>query len=364
MQARKESMEKERPYSTPEQLVEGLRSRASGARAQLTLLLEEPLARLLGELVRRLRLRQDRDTLVAQALHLVETDLRTRPVGHFGGMTWPAFRAALLLQVARLAAHPHGQPEAARGGPPPLPELSSYQGETLFLPSEQVGRYWFGGDWYAGEKAPDGSLWVLVADITGHGYYAYLLACGLPGVWRACWEGRGKAEEPAELLALMHELLADCLPEGVYVECTLARLGTSGEVVVAPAGGSRLLLRRKGEGCPNLHKLRGTWLGLCPPSPRDQQRWRLEDGDEFLLGSDGLFDQLSAHEEAEFMKCFAATSKADSLLQCLRRVLDRALKESPQKDDITVVALRRLGRATSVAASAPPSPHEAGDVPV
>jgi serine phosphatase RsbU (regulator of sigma subunit) len=351
-------------FAAPDQLVEALHSGAEGARSQLADLLRQPLERLLEELIARLQLRQSRDSLLVQALHLAETHLRTRPLQQYAGMSWQGFRAALLLQIARLASHPFGRREAGQPGCLALPESSSYHSETLYLPHEQVGRYWFGGDWFAGAEAADGSLWVLLADVTGHGYFAYLLACGLPGVWQLCWSRAGERMEPAEVLALMHGLLESCLPEGVFVECTLARLSADGMVVVAPAGGSRLLLRQRGNGCPHLHKLRGSWLGLRAPSPRDQRSWTLEDGDEILLGTDGAFDQLSFYEQAAIAKCFAAASSNGSLLHCLQEALQQALQQGPQHDDITAVVLQRRSRRPAGTTASSPSSREAEDVPM
>ena len=184
--------------------------------------------------------------------------------------------------------------------PPALPRSLGYESESYSLPYERVGDSWFSGDWFGGHEAADGSLWILVADITGHGYYAYLLASTLPGVWQRCWESA--PDTPAELLAAMHDLLEDCLPDGIYVECTLVRLHPDGEIVVAPAGGSRLLLRRGRQETPLLLKMRGTWLGLIRPSPDDQQTWTLEAGDELLLATDGLFDQLYEHSPIDVVQ--------------------------------------------------------------
>ena len=158
-----------------------------------------------------------------------------------------------------------------------------------------MGGFWYGGDWYGGRKAADGALWVIVADVTGHGYFAYLLASALPHVWEACWKTAPADVRPADLLHAMHDMLEACLPEGVYAECTLVRLDPNGEAVAVPAGGTRLFVRRRGA-APDLFKLRGAWLGLFPPSAADQKSWTLAEGDELLLGSDGAFDHL---EEAD-----------------------------------------------------------------
>jgi hypothetical protein len=341
-------------YATPRDLVEGLHDSAPGARGQLAEGLREPLARLMDELVSRHKLAQDRGRLTLHALHAAETYLRTRPREEFARLSWPAFRGALLLQVARLAFQPFGvapAPETFGGtGPAPLPESPAYQSQTFFLPHDRVGGFWFGGDWYGGRTAGDGALWVVVADVTGHGYFAYLLASVLPGVWEACWKAAAADVRPVGLLTAMHQLLESCLPDGVFVECTLARLTPDGEATLAPAGGTRFLLRRRG-GRPDLKKLRGAWLGLHAPHAEDQHTLTLADGDELLLGTDGAFDSLADHGGD-------VPSDAPSLLDAVRAVLREALRDGPQKDDITLVLLRRR----------PPLPGPGGrgpdDVPV
>ncbi len=330
--------------ATPRELVEALQHRSPGAREHLWQLLREPLGRLMDELRVRHGLDSDPERLTLHALHAAETWLRTRPAGSFAGTSWSAFRAGLLLYVAKLASLPFGQAPAAFSppGPQPLPASAAYHSETLFLPHQRVGKYWFGGDWFAGLEAGDGSLWVIVADITGHGYYAYLLAAALPGVWQACWN-TARPKEPADLLAAMHRLLEECLPEGVFVECTLARMGPEGGVVVAPAGGSRLLVRR-GRGRPDLVKLRGTWLGLDAPKAADQRTWVLEVGDELLLGTDGVFDHLADRGEEAVMEHLGESGQRGTLIEGVRRLLGQVLESGSQKDDITAVLLRRRPR--------------------
>jgi serine phosphatase RsbU (regulator of sigma subunit) len=342
--------------TTPSELVEALQLQGNGARRHLWQQLEAPLRRLMDQLTARHQINGDRERLATNALHAAETWLRTRPTGAFAGMTWGAFRAAVLLHVAKVAAQPFGRSSAGAAEPLPLPRSPLYDSETLFLPHDRVGDYFFGGDWYGGGEAGDGSLWVIVADITGHGYHAYLLASALPGVWQRCWETAPR--QPADLLAAMHHLVADCLPEGVYVECTLVRLAPEGEAVVAAAGGSRLILRR-GHGRPDLLKLRGAWLGLSAPSAAEQKTWTLQNDDELLLATDGVFDQLAVHDEGMVLEQLASAP----LLAGVRKMLDRALQRAPQADDITLVLLRRRPSPTPAAGSlATSTPGEAGHV--
>jgi serine phosphatase RsbU (regulator of sigma subunit) len=277
--------------------------------------------------------------LTRNALHAAETYLRTHPVEAFAGMSWSAFRGAVLLHLAKLASQPYGQQTPARTLPGQLPRSHRYHSEVFFLPFERVGDYWFSGDWFGGLEAADGSLWILVADITGHGYHAYLLASTLAGVWQRSWESAPAS--PVELLASMHDLLEDCLPEGVYVECTLVRLHPDGEVIAAPAGGSRLMFRCGRQAKPILVQLRGAWLGLLRPSSQEQQSWTLDSGDELLLATDGLYDQLHEPDSTNVVERLGQLQADTGLFERVRQLLDQALKRTPQKDDITMVLLRR-----------------------
>src|SRR5436190_88958 len=79
------------------------------------------------------------------------------------------------------------------------PESELYAARTFFRPYDRLGNHWFGGDWFAGRADKD-ALWVIVADVTGHGYFAYLLACGLPDIWARTWQALGRPDpHPAEV---------------------------------------------------------------------------------------------------------------------------------------------------------------------
>jgi serine phosphatase RsbU (regulator of sigma subunit) len=353
-------------YVTPRELIEALHERGSGARAELHALLQASFARLIEDLRSHYELKHASATLTRNALHAAETYLRTQPLEAFAGMSWSAFRAAVLLHLAKLASQPYGQSVPADRVPGQLPRSRRYHSEVLFLPYERVGDTWFSGDWFSGLEAADGSLWILIADITGHGYHAYLLASTLAGVWQHCWESAPTC--PSDMLASMHDLLEDCLPEGVYVEGTLVRLHPDGEVVAAPAGGSRIMLRRGRQNQPVLLQLRGAWLGLLRPSPHEQRTWTLQDGDELLLATDGLYDQLHEQGARSIVERLHPLGQKEGLFDHLRQLLEQELARSPQKDDITMVFLRRHERtteATTALTSADLSaPNETRDVSV
>jgi len=352
-------------YPTPADLVEALQQRGVDARPQLWQMVRDPLARLLEQLKSQKRLNLDSERLLLHALHLAETFLRTRPLREFRSLTWTAFRATVLLYVAKLAAQPYGEHMPARMGPAPLPVTSRYHSQTVFIPFDRIGNLCFGGDWYAGRQTQDGALWVLLADITGHGYYAYLLASSLPGLWQMLWRERTEGpQQPADLLADLHMLLEDCLPDGVYVEGTLVRLSPQGQATVVPAGGTRFLVRRSGASRPELVQLPGHWLGLSPPRPEDQHFLELGGGDEILLGTDGLFDQLAALSDAAWLDLLDTRSPNLPLFERVHDLLRRSLQQVPQQDDITALLLRRRPGAKVLPPVAPVARQGSDDVPV
>jgi len=329
-------------YRNPQDLAEGLHDRHPAARKALWKLLREPVARLMRDLVARNKLDHDPDIFAVHALHAIETSLRSRAAGSLAGVTWEAFRAAQLVQVARSSVLPHGAGRADGASPslPALPESPGYQSQTFFRPYSKIGGQFFGGDWYVGRRLPDGSLWVLLADVTGHGYFAYLLASALPSVWQHCWAAHpGAPPQPAELLAVMHELLTDSLPDGIYLEATLVRLAPGGEVTVVAAGGTRLL-HRSDDG-PELVKLRGAWLGLRAPTAGEQYTLRMGDGDELVLATDGVFDQLDGEGGHDAVR--AEWREGGSVFDVVCVLLERSLARSAQMDDITLVTLERQG---------------------
>src|SRR5262249_20183252 len=121
---------------------------------------------------------------------------------------------------------------------------------------------------------------------------------------------------------------------------------------VAPAGGSRILVR-SGGGPVAWHTLRGSWLGLVSPDPADQHTWVLSSGDELLLASDGLFDQIGypCGTSGPLPRVFADGKGSATLFDAVHQVLQEALQKHPQEDDITMITVRKVDTMASEAVS-------------
>lgn len=120
------------------------------------------------------------------------------------------------------------------------------------------------------------------------------------------------------------------------MEATLLHPGSDGITHVAPTGGTRMLVKRVGANRVDLIKLRSAWIGLIQPNPDDQFATLLNPGDELILATDGLHDQLDAIDHLDLSQI----NVSDGLLmEHIDQLLELALRDRPQKDDITVVGV-------------------------
>ena len=155
--------------------------------------------------------------------------LRSRNRADFAGMSRKVFVNRVLVALIRMLT-PHGPPEGGsstrRSSPSsPPPACQAYALQSYCRPCEQVG-----GDWLGISMDGADGLWVLVADVTGHGYPAYILADGLSHLWRTATitERLTKSEEPRDVLDALDRELEAVLPDEVFVEAMLGRFPAAG----------------------------------------------------------------------------------------------------------------------------------------
>lgn len=224
--------------------------------------------------------------------------------------------------------------------PKDLPGDLRYEVAASYQPLEEVG-----GDWYFCEELPDGAILFGVADVTGHG----LTAAFIGSMAKLALTASGKGE-PHDILAKMNRLMAPQIPSGRFVTMCCGRfMPDTGELLFARAGHPPAVLTRTNSGQSVLLKGDGFALGFFEDSEYELVRDKLEPGDSLVLYTDGLseaqnrsiatygIDRLAA----ALAKCPPKTT-VTGLLENLLDDFDEFREERIIKDDVTVIAIRRL----------------------
>jgi serine phosphatase RsbU (regulator of sigma subunit) len=150
-----------------------------------------------------------------------------------------------------------------------------------------------GGDFIGVCEPPNGSLSLLIGDVTGHGP----TAAGTGAMLRAAWLGAAQAGVPMESLpALLHRLLVN------QADRSASPLATVCLVEIDPGAGE-LRLIRAGHDCPVLitpdgaapiDSEHGPALGLESPSRWPVERVALRDDSAIMMFTDGLTERRPA----------------------------------------------------------------------
>jgi sigma-B regulation protein RsbU (phosphoserine phosphatase) len=208
-----------------------------------------------------------------------------------------------------------------------------------YLPIAEVA-----GDLYDWVALDEQRLAVLVADVSGHGVSAALVASMVKIAFASATE---HLVDPAAILASMNRTL-DGKFERAYVTaiCTVID-GATGTLLHASAGHPPGLVRRRGRGQIDRLDAGGIALAFAPDAEYSAGRTVLAPGDTVFLFSDGLTDAQNARGDffgdsrlaaaVATIDRVAADSAATDLLDELRAWTGR----TPLHDDVTVVIIAR-----------------------
>lgn len=228
--------------------------------------------------------------------------------------------------------------------PREVPQLTGLKIVARYLPMSAVA-----GDFYDFLVIDAKRIGILIADVTGHGVPAALIASML----KVAFAGQTvHAQDPARVLAGLNRALCGKFEEhfvtAAYVFVDLDAL----VLRYAGAGHPPLLLAARNNSPSRNSESReieanGLMLGLFPEAAYAAVEIPLGVGDRILLYTDGISEAMNAAREefgkSRLKRFFAASSEsvahfADALLLELRR-WSRADSGRPQDDDITLLVL-------------------------
>jgi phosphoserine phosphatase RsbU/P len=224
--------------------------------------------------------------------------------------------------------------------PREVPCIAGLEIAARYLPMSAVA-----GDFYDFLMLESNRLGILVADVTGHGVPAALIASMLKGAFAG---QKAHAQYPELVLVGLNEALCGKFEEHfVTAACLYADLDAK-IIRYAGAGHPPLLLGSRSNGGARFIEQNGLLLGMFPEAVYSSIEIPLQQGDRYVLFTDGLPESASAKEEEfglsrckQFLESHSRlppATVADELLSEIARWSARS-SGRPQQDDMTLIVI-------------------------
>lgn len=215
--------------------------------------------------------------------------------------------------------------------PQTLPDLPCLRIATRYQPMTSVA-----GDFYDFLTTSNHCLTILVADVSGHGVPAALVASML----KVCFAAqREKADNPAEVLAGLNLMLRGSLG-GQYVTAACAAIDVvRGVITYAGAGHPPSLLLQRSTGEIVQLAQNGLFIGPFPMATYSNVSVPFQRGDKLLLYTDGIVEASVGDGNefgAERLQLFLRESNSLDPAQTIDRLFQK-ISNGDQQDDLTAV---------------------------
>lgn len=210
--------------------------------------------------------------------------------------------------------------------PDVIPDVANCRIEAAYFPAQEVG-----GDFYQVLPQSDGSVMVVIGDVSGKGLKAAMTGTLAIGALRAL---ASDIPAPGQLLARLNGEIARGQGNG-FITCLCVKVDLKGQVVIANAG--HLVPYRNGE---ELAIPAGLPLGLVPDLEYPESRFEVNCDDGLILLSDGIVEARGPEGELfGFDRTQAISTRSASEIAS-------AAMEFGQEDDITVLKLYNFCRGS------------------
>jgi hypothetical protein len=204
----------------------------------------------------------------------------------------------------------------------------AFRVETEYRPAQTVG-----GDFFQTLARPDGSLLVVIGDVSGKGVSAAMLVAVMVGAIRARAD---ESFDPAAMLAMLnHRLLGRS--GGHFASCIAAEIQPDGRMRIANAGHLPPYLNGKEM------DLEGSLpLGIAGEAEYPAQDLMLRPGDRLTFMTDGVVEATNS------MKELFGFERTRQISGGRAAAIAEQAQSFGQEDDITVVGVEFAGAAATV----------------
>ena len=228
--------------------------------------------------------------------------------------------------------------------PQETPKLAGWDIAARYVPMTSVA-----GDFYDFLILDEQRIGILVADVSGHGMPAALIASMLKIAFAA---QLAHAHDPVQVLLGLNRALCGKF-QGHYVTAAYALIDTEARTLrYAGAGHPPLVVREQSSGKTRCILENGLFLGYFPQAQYTATEIPFREGDWLLLYTDGIPEMMDRSEEQfgeERLQLFLEDQHrlgvapfVDSLLERLSLWSGKAAGEEPE-DDVTLLAVNFQG---------------------
>jgi phosphoserine phosphatase RsbU/P len=216
------------------------------------------------------------------------------------------------------------------------PELKNLRVAALYRPMTDIA-----GDFYDFIPVDPNRTGFLVADVTGHGVPAALIASMIKVAMQSVLPS---AHDPQEVMRELNRILCVQLRTRL-VSAAYLWLDTENRIALySAAGHPPLVLSRAGQF--ERIESNGMLLGVFPDSDYPLHKMPIRSGDRLLLYTDGVSEPENANRDAfgdhqleQVVRDNQARPPAEFLDQILSAIHNWQPPSTPQHDDITMVAI-------------------------
>ncbi len=223
-----------------------------------------------------------------------------------------------------------------------LMPASSVESDQFELAAHSIACRYVGGDFYDLLTLQDGSVVLTLADVSGKGVSAALLASLAQGVIEAEFYG---GHSPAEVVGTLNRLIVNRSGANRFITMFCAVLDGQGNFTWVNAGHNPPILARHGGKTETL-STRSLVVGAFDFAEYRVTSTQLDAGDVVFSFSDGVTEAVNSSGEMfgeERLENLVRTSVNLDAEQIKDRVLEEVLdftRGLPQSDDITMIVLK------------------------
>src|SRR5215217_7257528 len=243
------------------------------------------------------------------------------------------------------------------------PQLDHFEVAGWNQPADQTG-----GDYFDWQVLPDGQLAISIGDATGHGIGPALVSALCRAYARASFLVDQKHDRVLEQL---NGLLSHDLADDRFVTFAVVFLNPeNGEVKVLSAGHGPILWYRRGRNTLEDCKAQGIPLGMIAGMPYEDSKVKsLKAGDMIVLVTDGFYEWENPESEEFGLARLKETIQqardcpAEEVISRLFKAVKDFSKGTKQKDDLTIVVLKRKKTIAALKTEAEQEEPDAEAVP-